>query len=116
MLDHCKLRIFCINQYTSLVLAMEEIDFHPIELAAHSLLSASLDSVHENFNLLHQSQHILLTRLKHIEHRLLLLEASPDLLSEQDMVDFQERIHRAQKQLADQNKILVDVSKRLGRA
>lgn len=92
----------------------EEIDFHPIELAAHAVLSAPLDSVHESFNLLHQSQHILLTRLKHIEHRLLLLEASPDSLSEQTVADFRGRIHLAQKQLAEQKKTLVEVAKRMG--
>lgn len=91
----------------------EEIDFHPIELAAHSVLSASLDSVHENFNLLHQSQHMLLTRLKHIEHRLLLLETSPDALSEQDVIAFKQRIRIAQKQLVEQKKTLVEVNKRL---
>lgn len=94
-------------------MAEEEIDFHPIELAAHSVLSASLDSVHENFSLLRQSQHILLTRLKHIEHRLLLLEASQDVLTEQDVIEFKERIHSVQKQLAEQKKTLVEVDKRM---
>lgn len=45
-------------------------DFHPIELAAHSLLSGSLDSLNENFLQLHRSQHVLLTRLKMISDRL----------------------------------------------
>lgn len=45
-------------------------DLHQIELTAHALLSASLDNLNENFELLNQSQLILLTRLKIIEERL----------------------------------------------
>lgn len=45
-------------------------DLHPVELAAHSLLSGPLDSLNDNFELLSQSQVILLTRLKIIEDRL----------------------------------------------
>lgn len=44
-------------------------DYHPIELAAHSILSSLLDSLHDNFELLHQSQFVLLTRLKQMEQR-----------------------------------------------
>ncbi|WLF81041.1 hypothetical protein PVL30_004835 [Lodderomyces elongisporus] len=45
-------------------------DLHPVELAAHSLLSGPLDSLNDNFESLSQSQVILLTRLKIIEDRL----------------------------------------------
>lgn len=45
-------------------------DLHPVELAAHSLLSGPLDSLNDNFELLSQSQVILLTRLRIIEDRL----------------------------------------------
>lgn len=45
-------------------------DYHAIELATHTILSNLLDSLHDNFELLHQSQFILLTRLKVIEQRI----------------------------------------------
>lgn len=45
-------------------------DYHAIELATHTILSNLLDSLHDNFELLHQSQFILLTRLKLIEQRI----------------------------------------------
>lgn len=43
---------------------------HPIELTAHSILNAPLDHLNEDFELLSQSQYILLTRLRLIEDRL----------------------------------------------
>lgn len=43
---------------------------HPIELTAHSILNAPLDHLYEDFELLGQSQYILLTRLRLIEDRL----------------------------------------------
>lgn len=45
-------------------------DLHPIELAAHAILSGPLDTLHDNFELLNQSQYVLLTRLQLIETRL----------------------------------------------
>lgn len=45
-------------------------ELHPIELTAHTILSGSLDHLHDDFELLSQSQYILLTRLKLIEDRL----------------------------------------------
>lgn len=43
---------------------------HPIELAAHTILNGPLDHLNEDFELLSQSQYILLTRLRLIEDRL----------------------------------------------
>lgn len=51
-------------------MADDNVDFHPVELAAHFLLSGSLDNLHESFSLLHESQRLLLTRLHLIETRL----------------------------------------------
>ncbi|KAI5969772.1 hypothetical protein CANMA_001234 [Candida margitis] len=45
-------------------------DLHPIELAAHSLLTGPLDTLGDNFESLNQSQIILLTRLRVMESRL----------------------------------------------
>lgn len=55
-----------------------DVDFHPIELTAHFLLSGAIDSLQENFELLHQSQKILLTRLNHIDDRLRKLDTQLD--------------------------------------
>lgn len=94
-------------------MAEEDIDFHPIELTAHSLLSGSLDNLHENFVLLHQSQHILLTRLRLIEDRL--KEIHTELaVSGKDVTQVQARIRAVRKKLADVAKILVKVDRRVG--
>lgn len=93
-------------------MAEEDIDFHPIELTAHSLLSGSLDNLHENFVLLHQSQHILLTRLRLIEDRL--KEIHTELaVSGKDVTQVQARIRTLRKKLADVAKILVKVDRRV---
>lgn len=95
------------------LMAEEDIDFHPIELTAHSLLSGSLDNLHENFVLLHQSQHILLTRLRLIEDRL--KEIHTELaVSGKDVTQVQARIRAVRKKLADVAKILVKVDRRVG--
>jgi predicted nucleic acid-binding Zn-ribbon protein len=49
---------------------LQQNDIHPVELIAHSLLSGSLENLTENFDQLHQSQIILLTRLNLIEQKL----------------------------------------------
>lgn len=90
----------------------EDIDFHPIELTAHSLLSGSLDTLHENFVQLHQSQHVLLTRLKHIEDRLKLLSETHEE-PEIDLVLVQARIKAVKKKLAGAAKTLVKVDERV---
>lgn len=91
----------------------DDIDFHPIELTAHSLLSGSLDTLHENFVLLHQSQHILLTRLRLIEDRL--KQINTELaVSGKELVQVQARIRALRKKLSDVAKILVKVDKRVG--
>ncbi len=51
-------------------------DLHPVELAAHALLSAPLDHLNDNFGQLHQLQVILHARLRLIEKRLEALQRS----------------------------------------
>lgn len=91
----------------------EDIDFHPIELTAHSLLSGSLDNLHENFVLLHQSQHILLTRLRLIEERLTLIH-SELVVSGNDIIQIRARIRTLRKKLAEVALTLVKVDQRVG--
>lgn len=78
----------------------ESVNFHPVELAAHFLLSNSLDNLHENFLLLHESQRILLARLHDIETRLTnMLETldSPD----PDFAEYLARVKKIRKRLQD---------------
>lgn len=51
-------------------------DLHPVELAAHALLTAPLDHLNDNFGQLHQLQVILHARLRLIEKRLEALQRS----------------------------------------
>lgn len=92
-------------------MSTEPEEFHPIELAAHSILSGSLDTLNENFEELHQSQHILLTRLKLLEKRigavLLKVEAQSDLGK------VVVRIRLLRKQLDDVARVLERVEQRL---
>lgn len=46
------------------------LDFHPIELTAQGILGGPLETINTEFDLLTQSQYILLTRLRTIEERL----------------------------------------------
>ncbi|OBA19330.1 hypothetical protein METBIDRAFT_25096, partial [Metschnikowia bicuspidata var. bicuspidata NRRL YB-4993] len=73
-------------------------DFHPVELAAHFLLSGSLDSLHETFLLLHESQKILLTRLHLIETRMTKVLENLDS-SELDLAGVQTRVKNIRKKL-----------------
>ena len=59
-----------MDHNTALSPELLQSDIHPVELIAHSLLSGSLENLSENFDQLHQSQVILLTRLNLIEQKL----------------------------------------------
>jgi len=83
-------------------------DLHPIELAAHSLLTGPLDTLSDNFELLNQSQIILLTRLRVIENRLKTFKQLVELndISEKQLLaqfnkikDLTDRINRCLKLL-----------------
>lgn len=74
-------------------------DFHPVELAAHFLLSGSLDNLHENFQQLHDSQKILLTRLHLIETRL--AAVSDNIANSIDLTDMQTRVRVLRRKLTD---------------
>lgn len=90
-----------------------EVEFHPIELAAHSLLSGSLDNLHENFLQLHQSQHILLTRLKLIEDRLRTLESVEMKITEKSVLTMHSRVRALRKTLVESAKTLKKVEERV---
>lgn len=90
-----------------------EIDFHPVELAAHSLLSGPLDGLHESFGLLHESQHVFLTRLRHIEEK---LQKYEDSQFDVDVEATQAHVRLLRKRLAEVTRILQKVEKRLQQA
>ncbi|KAM9889495.1 hypothetical protein OXX79_012122 [Metschnikowia pulcherrima] len=78
----------------------DNVDFHPVELTAHFLLSGPLDNLHDNFSSLHESQKILLTRLHLIETRL--SRISEDLDSSNfDTTDIQTRVKTLWNKLSD---------------
>ncbi|KAK6456926.1 uncharacterized protein RJT20DRAFT_127015 [Scheffersomyces xylosifermentans] len=93
------------------------IDLHPIEVAAHTLLSSSLDNLNENFEQLNQSQIILLTRLKIIEDRLLSFKKV--VMDDQKIVDDKElanhfnRVKELQRRLGSTKKTLSKVQSRV---
>lgn len=92
----------------------EEVDFHPIEVAAHSVLSSSLDSLQEKFQNLHKSQHILLTRLKSIEDRLVSVQKQNGAsITELDVSAVHKRIKTVQQQLAKCEKTLAAIDQRV---
>lgn len=92
----------------------EDADFHPIELAAHSLLSGSLDSLNENFLLLHRSQHVLLTRLKMISERLNNIEtAFGEGIPGRDIEAVHQQIKLLKVKLQESQNRLKKVEKRL---
>lgn len=91
----------------------EEIEFHPIEVAAHSVLSSSLDSLQENFLNLHKSQQILLTRLKMIEDRLNKVnESTQSSISEEDLAAVHMKLSRIQQLLSRCEKSLASTEAR----
>lgn len=91
-------------------------DFYPIELAAHSLLSGSLDSLNENFLQLHRSQHVLLTRLKMISDRLDKIEGGlGDKIAASDVTAVYQQVKAIKAKLQESEKRLTKVEKRVDR-
>ncbi|KAG5420290.1 hypothetical protein I9W82_002170 [Candida metapsilosis] len=92
-------------------------DLHPIELAAHSLLTGPLDTLSENFESLNQSQIILLTRLRVIETRLntfrQLVESND--LNEKDLMAQLNKIRELSDRLTRSLKLLDAIDSRISR-
>ncbi|ODV67938.1 hypothetical protein HYPBUDRAFT_95764, partial [Hyphopichia burtonii NRRL Y-1933] len=92
-------------------------DLHPIELTAHALLNGPLENLHENFELLTQSQYILLTRLKLIENRLTSFEKAfceeGLFVSDRDVQNSFSRIKELRKLLLKSLKTLSKISDRV---
>lgn len=103
---------------SSISYLMSSDDLHPIELTAHTLLSGSLDNLNDNFEILNQSQLILLTRLKFIEERLLSFK---NVALDQSGIDDKEvlknfnKIKELQKRLTGVGKVLEKVEERVER-
>lgn len=95
--------------------SLSGIDLHPVELAAHALLSTPLDNLHDNFQLLNQLQLILYTRLQLIERRLLALEGVISVDSGANVKTLLERIHGVKKRLQKTLKTMNKVNLRLER-
>ncbi|KAK6199976.1 uncharacterized protein RJT21DRAFT_114419 [Scheffersomyces amazonensis] len=96
----------------------EVYDLHPIEEIAHSLLSGSLDNLNENFELLDQSQLILLTRLKIIEERLqgyqkIAFEDSK--IREEELVTYMNKIKDLEKRLQVTLKTMTKIDDRIAK-
>lgn len=94
-------------------------DLHPIELTAHTLLSGSLDNLHENFELLNQSQYILLTRLRLIEERLSSIKTvfvdSENHVDEKEVQNTFNKLKELRKSLHSSLKTLAQVNNRVER-
>lgn len=91
-------------------------DLHPIELIAHSVLNEPLDSLHENFELLHKSQVILLTRLKLIEQKLEKYgqqQANQSLGNSLPITEAVGKIRSIKKRLQEIDKVLDKIDKRV---
>lgn len=92
-------------------------DLHPIELTAHALLNGPLENLYENFELLTQSQYILLTRLKLIENRLTSFEKAfceeGLFVSDRDVQNSFSRIKELRKLLLKSLKTLSKISDRV---
>lgn len=92
-------------------------DLHPIELTAHTVLSGSLDTLHENFELLNQLQYILLARLKLMEDRLAGFRQnaaeSTAAVTEKDVADVLARVRAARRKLEASVKCLSKVEGRV---
>lgn len=97
---------------------MSSDDLHPIELTAHTLLSGSLDNLNDNFEILNQSQLILLTRLKFIEERLLSFKnvaLDQSGIDDKEVVKNFDKIKELQKRLTGVGKVLEKVEERVER-
>lgn len=92
---------------------MDEGDLHPIEIIAHSILNGPLENLNENFNLLHKSQVILLTRLKLIEDRLQEFQKMSASLGERDVSQAINRVQIIRKRLESIDKKLDDIDSRV---
>lgn len=88
-------------------------DLHPIELIAHSILSGPLDNLHENFQLLHKSQIILLTRLKLIEERLASIQNTNKSIDDKDINGDIQKIRAIRVRLQGIDKVLDKITKRI---
>lgn len=103
---------------SSISYLMSSDDLHPIELTAHTLLSGSLDNLNDNFEILNQSQLILLTRLKFIEERLLSFKnvaLDQSGIDDKEVVKNFDKIKELQKRLTGVGKVLEKVEERVER-
>lgn len=92
-------------------------DLHPIELAAHSLLTGPLDTLSENFELLNQSQIILLARLRVIENRLKTFKelVESNNISEKQLIAQFNKIRELSDRLTKSLKQLDKINSRISR-
>lgn len=92
-------------------------EIHPVELTAHTLLSAPLNSLNDYFELLSQSQLILLTRLQVIEDRLksfkTIVVENHNIVDDKDVTTDLQRIKQLRKRLVAVQKVLSKVNSRL---
>lgn len=91
----------------------DDHEFHAIELVAHSVLSTSLDNLNDNFESLHQSQVILLTRLKLIEEKLLKIKEVNDESMKNNVGEDINRIRTIRKRLEGVEKKVKRIDKRM---
>lgn len=91
----------------------DDHEFHAIELVAHSVLSTSLDNLNDNFESLHQSQVILLTRLKLIEEKLLKIKEVNDESMKNNVGEDINRIRTIRKRLEGVEKKVQRIDKRM---
>lgn len=96
----------------------QDIDgHHPIELIAHSILGGPLDRLQEDFELLGQSQYILLNRIRLIEERLESLKTvmfeEESTLDEKEVLEGIEKVKQIRKRLCSMLKTLDKVEKRV---
>lgn len=89
-------------------------DYHPVELAAHAVVSGPLDSLHERFEGLEHSQVVLLTRLQAIEKRLVQLsEVFEDGITEKEVAGAYQRAREMRVKMASNLKVLKEIERRV---